>query len=158
MYSSIILALATVATDLLLQAGHSSKMGHFRPAVERQLASYAKVLRLEWVSLMQDHNGSGTCNDNGHVQNPCPSSEIHQMIQDGVAGTSRGDGLKQTIQEAKNHPTTGAQNFYAAARIYNSGSATYSNLDDGRGSTPCYASDVANRLIGWTLATGNCTA
>jgi isopentenyl diphosphate isomerase/L-lactate dehydrogenase-like FMN-dependent dehydrogenase len=33
--------------------------------------------------LMQDHAGTGTCNSNGNVQNPCPNSEITQMIQDG---------------------------------------------------------------------------
>jgi hypothetical protein len=33
--------------------------------------------------LMQSHDGSGTCNDNNYVQNPCPNSEIDQMIADG---------------------------------------------------------------------------
>ena len=31
--------------------------------------------------LMQDHNGSGTCNDNGKVSNPCPTNTIATMIR-----------------------------------------------------------------------------
>jgi len=42
---------------------------------------------------MQDHNGAGTCNDNGWVQNPCPTGVITQMIREGTAGTNDGDGL-----------------------------------------------------------------
>ena len=109
--------------------------------------------------LLQDHNGAGTCNENGNVQNPCPASEITQMINDGVSGTSSGDGLKQTFATAS--AATGdsaSRGYYAAARLYNSGSADYTNLDNGLGSTPCYASDVANRLTGWTLAASSCTA
>lgn len=41
--------------------------------------------------LMQDHNGSGTCNSgtstsSGDVQDPCPAREITQMITDGTEG------------------------------------------------------------------------
>lgn len=105
--------------------------------------------------LMQSHDGSGSC---AGVE-PCPQSEITQMITDGTAGTSQGPGLQQLIsQAAANIGTTDAQTFYAAARLYNSGSADYSNLDNGLGSTPCYASDVANRLQGWSLAPSTCTA
>jgi hypothetical protein len=32
--------------------------------------------------LMQSHDGSGICNENVNVQNPCPNSEIDQMIAD----------------------------------------------------------------------------
>ncbi|RFU26165.1 hypothetical protein B7463_g10163, partial [Scytalidium lignicola] len=102
--------------------------------------------------LMQDHNGSGTCND-GSVQNPCPSSEIKQMITDGVAGTSSGDGLKQCIAESG---ATDVSMYYKAARIYNSGSIPPSkNLGDGV-ATHCYVSDVANRLLGWGAAPNLC--
>lgn len=105
--------------------------------------------------LMQSHDGSGTCAG----ENPCPQDEITQMITDGTAGTSSGDGLQQLISQAESVlGVTNAQAFYAAARLYNSGSADYSNLDDGLGSTPCYASDVANRLTGWVLAASSCTA
>ncbi|KAF5121835.1 hypothetical protein E5D57_012305 [Metarhizium anisopliae] len=104
--------------------------------------------------LMQSHNGSGSCAG----VNPCPSGTIGQMIRDGVAGTSSGDGLKQTLGKAKGAVGDNSRAYYAAARMYNSGSVDYNNLDNGLGSTPCYATDVANRLTGWTLATSQCRA
>jgi hypothetical protein len=35
--------------------------------------------------LMQDHNGQGTCNSDTtkKVSNPCPQSEVTQMVKDG---------------------------------------------------------------------------
>lgn len=105
--------------------------------------------------LMQSHNGSGSCAG----KNPCPASQITQMIRDGASGTSSGDGLKQTLAKAQSATgDNGSRKFYAAARLYNSGSADYSNLNNGLGSTPCYATDVANRLTGWTLAPSQCRA
>jgi LysM repeat protein len=102
--------------------------------------------------LMQSHNGAGTCND-GSVQNPCPSSEITQMIQDGSAGTSSGDGLKQCLAEAG---TSDVSMYYKAARIYNSGSIAGSgNLGAGI-ATACYATDIANRLTGWFSGPSGC--
>ncbi|RFU82191.1 lysozyme-like domain [Trichoderma arundinaceum] len=103
--------------------------------------------------LMQSHNGAGTC----FGTSPCPSSSINLMINDGVSGTSEGDGLQQLLSQAEGQVNNdGSQAYYAAARLYNSGSADYSNLDNGLGSTACYVSDVANRLTGWTLATSTC--
>jgi hypothetical protein len=105
--------------------------------------------------LMQSHDGSGTCANS----NPCPQDEVTQMISDGTAGTSSGDGLEQLLAQTQSAlGDTGSRSFYAAARLYNSGSVDYSNLDNGFSSTPCYASDVANRLTGWTLAASNCQA
>lgn len=105
--------------------------------------------------LMQSHNGPGTCANT----NPCPQSEITQMIRDGTAGTSSGPGLEQLLAQARSALSdSGSRSFYAAARLYNSGSVDYTNLDNGFSSTPCYASDVANRLTGWTLAASNCLA
>lgn len=105
--------------------------------------------------LMQSHNGAGTCAN----ANPCPSNQVTQMISDGVAGTSSGDGVQQTLSQARGATgDNGSRSYYAAARLYNSGSVDYSNLNNGLGSTPCYASDVANRLTGWTLAASNCQA
>ncbi|KAI1333123.1 putative muramidase [Xylariaceae sp. FL0255] len=105
--------------------------------------------------LMQSHDGSGTCAG----VDPCPDSEITQMIEDGTAGTSSGNGLQQTLATGTSDVgSTNAQAYYIAARLYNSGSVDTSNLDDGLGSTPCYASDVANRLTGWALAPSTCTA
>lgn len=106
--------------------------------------------------LMQDHNGSGTCNSDitGQVQNPCPSSVIHQMIADGTGGTNDGDGLAQCISESG---WGNDADFYRAARIYNSGSiASSGQLQDGI-ATHCYASDIANRLTGWVWAAHGCT-
>ncbi|KAN0072601.1 hypothetical protein V8E54_009530 [Elaphomyces granulatus] len=123
--------------------------------------------------LMQSHDGKGTCNDRGSVLNPCPQNEITQMINDGTsflgcyrykiahgfhplaAGTSSGDGLIQ-ILDRRGGPSAAAQSFYQTARIYNSGSiAASGKLEDGI-ATHCYASDVANRLLGWTFAPQGC--
>ncbi len=103
--------------------------------------------------LIQTHNGTGTCNDNGNIQNPCPATEIFLMVEDGAMGTIYGDGLTQSLNEATG---SGAQANYQAARMYNSGSIP-SNGDLGGcpGSTPCYSSDVANRLTGWVENPGS---
>ena len=46
--------------------------------------------------------------------------------------------------------------YYRAARVYNSGSVDPSG-DLGQGvATHCYASDVANRLRGWSLGGHGC--
>ncbi|KAJ5267707.1 hypothetical protein N7478_010515 [Penicillium angulare] len=98
--------------------------------------------------LMQSHEGSGSCNDNGLVQNPCPRGEILQMILDGVEGTPARPGLKALI--AQEGGTADVTSYYKAARAYNSGAvASSGNLGQG-GATHCYVSDVANRLLGWT--------
>jgi len=105
--------------------------------------------------LLQDHAGPGTCDG----VSPCPQEQITQMVTDGVAGTAAGPGLASLINNAQTTlGTSSAQAFYAAARLYNSGSADYTNLDDGITSTACYASDVANRLLGWTTAASACAA
>lgn len=103
--------------------------------------------------LMQSHNGVGSCSG----ISPCPNETIVQMVSDGTAGTPNGDGLQQTFGTASAAlGDSGSRAFYAAARLYNSGSADYSNLNNGLGSTACYAADVANRLTGWTLAPTGC--
>ncbi|OAQ58500.1 glycoside hydrolase [Pochonia chlamydosporia 170] len=102
--------------------------------------------------LMQSHNGSGTC----AWTNPCPSWQVTQMISDGTAGTSSGAGLQQLLAQAQGAIGGGSRSFYAAARLYNSGSVDYSNLNNAFTSTRCYATDVANRLTGWTLAPSSC--
>ncbi|KAL7917408.1 hypothetical protein ACQKWADRAFT_324669 [Trichoderma austrokoningii] len=103
--------------------------------------------------LMQDHNGAATCNENGDVQNPCPSATIYQMISEGTAGTNDGDGLANCINESGRSDVSA---YYRAARIYNSGSIFRTgNLQDGI-ATHCYASDIANRLTGWVNAQSQC--
>lgn len=97
--------------------------------------------------LMQSHKGSGDCEG----VSPCPSSQITQMIRDGVAGTATGGGLRFTLDKATG--SIGALNaraYYGAARLYNSGRIDWGNLNNGFTSTACYATDVASRLTGWT--------
>ncbi|KAI7973351.1 hypothetical protein EIK77_002290 [Talaromyces pinophilus] len=109
--------------------------------------------------LMQSHNGKGTCNT-GVPLSPCPSDEITQMITDGTTGTVDGPGLQQLLQEAASpkYGASGATMYYLAARMYNSGSiAPDGNLGQG-GATACYASDVANRLLGWSTGPTACQA
>ncbi|KAL8796514.1 MAG: hypothetical protein Q9195_001188 [Heterodermia aff. obscurata] len=96
--------------------------------------------------LMQSHQGVDCIG-----QTPCPASVITQMIQDGAGGTSSGDGLEQALAGG-----TQAIDVYKAARIYNSGSLDPSGNLATNGATPCYASDVANRLIGF-LGDSPCT-
>jgi hypothetical protein len=103
--------------------------------------------------LMQSHNGAGTCND-GSVQNPCPQTAVTQMITDGTSGTSSGWGLVDCIAHSG---ATDVSKYYIAARIYNSGSvAPGGNLGQGI-ATHCYASDIANRLVGWASGPSSCT-
>ena len=107
--------------------------------------------------LMQSHDGSSTCAG----VDPCPDSEITGMIEDGTGGTASGDGLAGLINDAvSTYGASGAQGFYFAARLYNSGSIDTSDLEDGEGSTDCYVSDVTNRLMGWTSvdSASGCTA
>ncbi|KAK5989646.1 hypothetical protein PT974_07901 [Cladobotryum mycophilum] len=102
--------------------------------------------------LMQDHNGSATCNENG-VQNPCPSSTIAKMISEGTAGTNDGDGLANCINQSGRGDVSA---FYRGARIYNSGSISHTGLLQDGIATHCYASDIANRLTGWINAPHGC--
>nr|POE93655.1 hypothetical protein CFP56_19667 [Quercus suber] len=100
--------------------------------------------------IFQSHQGSGSCNNGpGQVKNPCPATEIKQMVKDGVAGTSSGDGLQQTIAgSGAAHGT--CTSYYRGSRAYNSGSVAASGkLEDGV-ATHCYVSDIANRLLGWS--------
>lgn len=67
------------------------------------------------------------------------------MITDGV-GLTTNDGLKQTVERSR---ATDDSKYYKGAVIYNSGLLpTSGNLGEGR-SNPCYASDIANRVLGW---------
>lgn len=106
--------------------------------------------------LMQSHDGSGTC----YGKATCPPSEIKQMIEDGVgsAGSTAGPGLSQCSQQEPASSASGAQKWYITARLYNSGSVSASDGDLAEGgATPCYASDMANRLVGWVDGTSQCT-
>ena len=103
--------------------------------------------------LMQSHNGSGSCAG----VNPCPNETILQMVRDGTTGTADGDGIQQTLATTSAEiGSSDARAHYAAARLYNSGSVDYTNLNNPFTSTACYATDVANRFTGWTLANSGC--
>jgi hypothetical protein len=91
---------------------------------------------------MQSHDGS--------TFNPKDErNSIFRMVKDGTQGTAHGDGLTQGINQAGD--------IYTAARIYNSGSVSPNgDLSNGNGATPCYVSDIANRLTGWVNADSRC--
>ncbi|KAL9583630.1 MAG: hypothetical protein Q9212_002595 [Teloschistes hypoglaucus] len=110
--------------------------------------------------LMQDHDGPATCNEDAAPVYPCPYTAIEEMIREGSAGTTDAMGTPQMgLVEAWREAVgrlDGASRWYRASRIYNSGSVDPSG-DLGMGvATHCYASDVANRLTGWTLAEDRC--
>ncbi|KAF2748862.1 carbohydrate-binding module family 50 protein [Sporormia fimetaria CBS 119925] len=95
--------------------------------------------------LMQSFKGQASCNSNGNMQNPCPQSVIENMIREG-SGKGLDFGLLQALGQAGSNDDS---KYYKAARIYNSGHVSASgNLGDGV-ATHCYASDIANRLVGW---------
>ena len=95
------------------------------------------------------------------------------MVSEGTAGTADGDGLAANldgkcdevyslitlangfIEAESTYGKSGAQAFYYAARLYNSGEID-GNLGNADGATPCYVSDVANRLLGWVTADSTC--
>lgn len=92
---------------------------------------------------------------------PCPYETIEEMIREGTAGTfeGRGMGLVMALRTATTVEggVDDVGRYYRAARVYNSGSVDASG-DLGKGvATHCYASDVANRLTGWSLADDGCT-
>jgi hypothetical protein len=102
--------------------------------------------------LMQDHNGKATCNEGG-LTTPCPSETITQMIEEG-AGIGIDWGLTQAIAQSS---ASGVSQYYKGARTYNSGSVDASgNLGAGV-ATHCYASDIANRLLGWSDEKSACS-
>ncbi|KAL8727742.1 MAG: hypothetical protein Q9166_005855 [cf. Caloplaca sp. 2 TL-2023] len=109
--------------------------------------------------LMQSHNGPATCNEDASPIYPCPYETIEEMIREGTAGTFEGEGIGLVL--ALRYATVGGNvddvgRYYRAARIYNSGSIDPSG-DLGMGvATHCYASDIANRLRGWSLADDEC--
>jgi len=107
---------------------------------------------------MQSHDGDGACNSDytGQIQTPCPTGVITEMIREGAAGTTAGDGLAQAINEASWGGAQDAMAFYTAARIYNSGSVGQGGCLESGIATHCYASDIANRLTGWVWAGSSC--
>jgi soluble lytic murein transglycosylase-like protein len=56
--------------------------------------------------------------------------------------------FKENMKQFGN--TNSADCIYKALRAYNSGSTNVNDLSDGKGATPAYVSDMANRLCGRT--------
>ncbi|KAL7940174.1 hypothetical protein V8C42DRAFT_338325 [Trichoderma barbatum] len=104
--------------------------------------------------IMQNHNGRAYCNDNKKLTTPCPAKTIHEMIREGTAGTTSGDGLAHCINLSGNGDVS---DYYRAARVYNSGSISKTGNLQSNIATHCYASDIANRLTGWVYAPSTCT-
>jgi hypothetical protein len=107
-----------------------------------------RVITTRWShdnpGLMQSA-GQATCNPLGSniPIYPCPVDTIRQMIHDGTSGEGLATTLKNSLDafDAKDEGK-----WYKAARRYNAGPYTDArNLGDAP--TPCYASDIANRLI-----------
>ncbi|KAJ4360246.1 uncharacterized protein N0V89_000806 [Didymosphaeria variabile] len=98
--------------------------------------------------LMQSFQGTHSCNPDGNGVVPCPYDTIKGMLEDG-AGLNGDVGLKEGLAQAGGDDVS---KFYKASRIYNSGSIAGDGNLNGGIATHCYATDVANRLIGWTDA------
>lgn len=152
--------IATLKSSILSVAAANNVDPRFVLAIVMQESNgCVRVVTTSWSvanpGLMQSHAGAGSCNNGSVVQSPCPESEITQMITDGTAGTSTGDGLKQCLVETG---VSDVSRYYRAARIYNGGAGGYNANDLGSGCcTLCYSSDVANRLTGWSTGTSGCT-
>lgn len=146
--------LKATVKDLADQAGISTAFAY--AIMQQESGGCVRVHTTSWSvqnpGLFQSHEGQGTCNA---TPVPCPQSEIHQMVQDGIDGTATGDGLKQLFGKATG---TGAQKYYQVARMYNSGSVDASGDLGRNGATSCYCSDIANRLTGWSVGPSSCRA
>lgn len=110
--------------------------------------------------LMQSYEGKASCDMNGVPISPCPQSIIHQMIVDGTAAQVDGPTLINALNKAQQMDNCEtAQAFYRAARLYNSGMNSLQSSPDLGGKTsgtPCYSSDIANRLVGWVNGPTKC--
>lgn len=104
--------------------------------------------------LMQDHDGTFSC-----TESPCPTEKIQGMIREGTAGTGKGEGIAELINNAVTSGATGTSLPYiVAARVYNTGPSYQVGQDLGapQFGTSCYASDILNRLMGWSESDSPC--
>lgn len=99
--------------------------------------------------------GLATCHPlNQHPIVPCPDEVIRNMIFDGTLGQELDASLTEALQfYGEREDEDGVERYYKAARRYNSG-AMITTPDLGVGSTNCYASDVANWLVGGMYRNG----
>lgn len=75
-----------------------------------------------------------------------------------VAGTTAGHGFAEDINEQSGVVGNEVGHaYYRASRLYNSGGIDSSgDLEKASSGQKCYASDIANRLMGWTDAAYGC--
>ncbi|KAI4201433.1 MAG: hypothetical protein LQ350_003271 [Teloschistes chrysophthalmus] len=145
----------------MLQTGDSSEdVGRIFNAIV-DAAKIGVEERVILCIIMQESRGNvgvnGPRNQDGNVtgglmqavespgfpgQHNLSQAQISSMVQ---AGTKH---YKGNLQQLDNADT--ASTIYRALRLYNSGSIDESNLSDGKGATPEYVSDIANRLQGRT--------
>lgn len=99
--------------------------------------------------LMQTHNGLGSCAG----LTICPDEMIVTMIEEGSATGSDGVNLKDLMDGCGASDVT---KYYKAARKYNSGVNSIGPDGDlsAPGATASYASDIANRLMGYVGGQG----
>lgn len=72
----------------------------------------------------------------------------HNLSQAQISGMVNAGTAHFKANLRSNDDSDTAAAIYEALRLYNSGSVDKANLSDGRGATPSYVSDVANRLLG----------
>lgn len=102
--------------------------------------------------LFQSFNGKKTCSPADPHFTKCDQQTVEGMVDEG-AGLNADFGLQQAMAQSG---ASDDSKYYKGARIYNSGSLPASgNLGDGI-ATHCYASDIANRLVGWVSSASTC--
>jgi hypothetical protein len=110
--------------------------------------------------IMQTAGGAGKCNTGENapenVLNPCPKDMITAMVHDGVYGSAiQPDNGFLPLMKSKGG--INIKNYYMVAKMYNSGvNSDLASLSISSSGTPCYASDIANRLTGWTGGNSAC--
>ena len=91
--------------------------------------------------------------DEASAATPSPSLAAYTVMVSPTpaAATSAAAGASSNDSTGTaNFARANAQAYYRAARIYNSGQLPNPGvLEEAASSTRCYASDVANRLVGW---------
>lgn len=164
--------------DAIKQVAHETRVDHrfiFAAVMQESEGCVRAGSNGDKHGLLQDYKGAYSCNKDGKVQNPCPKDQIVGMIRDGskylqhykqekgltmvVAGGPEGHGFAEDINEQSGKVGNDvAWAYYRASRQYNSGSIDSSDdLEKGGPGKHCYASDIANRLMGWVDAASTCT-
>lgn len=152
--------------DAINQVAHESRVDH-RFILAMVLQESGGCVRAESLlhndgstnsGMLQALSGGYTCNEKGHLKNPCGKEWIVGQIRDGIEGTTKGHGIAEDINEQASFVNGNvAQAYYRAARLYDSGSIDGSNaLEKAKVGEKCYASDVANLLMGWVDAAYTC--